>query len=49
MSNSDKEFYKIWKVREDVGMAAAQYGQMLSYDISFDVKEWDSMIRKIRS
>lgn len=48
MSNNDKEFSKIWKMREDVGMAAAQYGKMLSYDISFDVKEWNGVVQKIR-
>lgn len=48
MSNSDKEFQRIWKVREDIGIAAPMYGEFLSYDVSFDVKEWNEMIQKIR-
>ena len=38
MSNSDKEYSTIWKIREDVAVAAQKYGKILSYDISFDVK-----------
>lgn len=48
MSNSDREFDRIWKVREDAGVAGAMYGKTLSYDISFDVKEWEGLIRKVR-
>lgn len=48
MSNSDKEFHRIWKVREDIGITAPMYGEVLSYDVSFDVKEWDTTIKKIR-
>jgi FAD/FMN-containing dehydrogenase len=40
MSNNDKEYFKIWKVREDIALAAQSKGKMLSYDISFDVKDW---------
>ena len=47
MSNSDKEYATIWKIREDVAVAAQKYGKILSYDISFDVKEWVDMLKEL--
>lgn len=39
MSNNDKEYNKIWKIREDVAVAAVrEEGNVLAYDISFDVR-----------
>ena len=38
MSTSEQEFNKIWKVREDIAIAAVKEGIVLSYDLSFNVK-----------
>ena len=39
VSNNDKEYNKIWKIREDVAVAAVrEKGRVLAYDISFDVR-----------
>jgi len=48
MSNNDNEYFKIWKIREDIALAAQKCGRMLAYDISFDVKEWANMCDKLR-
>lgn len=50
ISNSDKEYNKIWKIREDVAVAAVkEKGNVLAYDISFDVREWPSLLAYLRN
>lgn len=45
VSNNDKEYSKIWKIREDVAVAAVrEKGRVLAYDISFDVREWPGLL-----
>ena len=49
MSNSDKEYAQIWRVREEVALAAArEKGNCLAYDVSFDVREWPRMLQYLR-
>jgi FAD/FMN-containing dehydrogenase len=49
MSNNEKEYNKIWKIREDVAVAAVrEEGKVLAYDISFDVKQWPSLLEHLR-
>lgn len=35
MSNNDNEFNKIWRIREDVAIAARMCGKVLAYDLSY--------------
>jgi FAD/FMN-containing dehydrogenase len=45
VSNNDKEYNKIWKIREDVAVAAVrEKGRVLAYDISFDVRQWPGLL-----
>lgn len=49
VSNNDKEYSKIWKIREDVAVAAVrEKGRVLAYDISFDVREWPGLLDHLR-
>lgn len=49
MSTNQKEYNKIWKIREDVAVAAVyEKGKVLAYDISFDVREWPSLLTYLR-
>ena len=49
VSNNDKEYSKIWKIREDVAVAAVrEKGRVLAYDISFDVREWPGLLDYLR-
>jgi len=38
ISRNDIEFHKIWRIREDVTIAARMVGKVYAYDLSFDVK-----------
>jgi hypothetical protein len=45
MSNNDRDYSKIWKIREDVAVAAVkEKGKVLAYDISFDVRKWPDLL-----
>jgi len=48
MSNNEKEFNKIWQIREDVSIAAKQKGKVVAYDLSYDVKEWANLVGELR-
>lgn len=48
ISNNEKEFHKIWRVREDVAIAAKMLGKVKAYDLSFDVKEWVDLVQHLR-
>lgn len=49
VSNNDKEYSKIWKIREDVAVAAVrEKGRVLAYDISFDVRQWPGLLEHLR-
>ena len=48
MSNNENEFSKIWRIREDVSIAARMKGKVIGYDLSFDVKEWPHLVAKLR-
>ena len=38
ISRNEAEFHKIWRIREDVTMAARIVGKVYAYDLSFDAK-----------
>ena len=49
MSTNQKEYNKIWKIRQDVAVSAVcEKGKVLAYDISFDVREWPSLLNYLR-
>ena len=49
MSNSDSDFERIWKIREDVAIAARMCGKVLAYDLSYEVKDWPKLVAALRS
>ena len=49
MSTSDQEFIKIWKVREEIAIAAIKEGKVISYDLSFNVAEWQNLLNDLRN
>ena len=38
----------MWKIREDVSIAAKMCGNVIAYDLSFDVKEWTQLVAELR-
>lgn len=48
MSNNQYEFNKMWKLREDVAIAAKMCGIVKAYDLSFDVKQWPNLVSELR-
>lgn len=38
----------MWRVREDVSIAARMCGKVIAYDLSFEVKEWENLVAELR-
>lgn len=38
----------MWKIREDVNIAARMSGKVIAYDLSYDVKEWPNLVAELR-
>ena len=38
----------MWKIREDVNIAARMSGKVIAYDLSYEVKVWPNLVAELK-